>query len=43
MASSPSTRELGFKLVSHIMEVEEFILARYEDERVLAMTDDRPT
>ena len=43
-ANSPSTQELAFELMLHIMEREEFILAHDEDdEEVLATTDDRPT
>ena len=44
MANSLSTKDLAFEPISHIMEVEEFILAYDEDdEGLLAMMDDRST
>ena len=42
MANSLSTKELAFELISHVMEVDEFILTHNEnDEGVLAMMDDK--
>ena len=44
VANSLSTKKLAFELLSHIMEVEKFILASdKDDEGVLAMMNDRPT
>ena len=41
-ANSFSTKELSFELISHIMEVEKFILAHDEDdEGALAIMDDK--
>ena len=43
-ANSLSTKEFAFELISHIIEVEEFILAHdVDNEGVLEMMDDRPT
>ena len=42
-ANSLSTKKLAFKLLSPIMEVEEFILTHDKDEKgVLAMMDEGP-